>query len=243
MPGKMAILRCFRRGSGVACALILSALVSCMAQPSPARAQGPFSTPTPLPAILATSNAAQQRADAASANLQAAAQLEAQAAELKRNAQAQQAQAQQAISDARSAAVAQNAQAVGEAIGQADGALSQLRDTVAGQSAMIATLTAKVEAQASTIISVTNDLQVARSDKAMLLANYNAVTQRLDAAQQQGQSAPIVTLVIAVAVIAIMAILIAVVLQRRHDTPATPIKAEAEVIDGDDSCALDGNSE
>lgn len=203
-------------------------------QAAPARAQGVFVTPTPYPAIVATQNAAQQRSDAARANQAQAAQLEAQAAELRRNAEAQQSAAQQAINDTRAAAAAQNAAAVGEAIGRAESSLNQLRDTVNAQAAIVEELKAGNTAQAQAIISMTLELQQARADKQTMLSNYTATAQQLEDAQKQGQSTPVVTYVFIILFVCTLAVLLIVVLQRKGQ-PAKVVSSrnDNDVVEGE----------
>lgn len=200
---------------------------------SPARAQGVLVTPTPYPAIIATQNAAQQAQAQASASLQQAAQLRAQAAEMERNGQAQYAQAQADINAARAAQAAQNAAAAGEAIGRVEATINQMRDTVAGQASIIATLTAKSELRDGAIVSLTIELQQARADKQVILSSYSATAQRLEDVQRQSQAVPVVTLVIGILFASICAVLIVVVLQRKgQDAPSTPIDHE-DIIEGE----------
>lgn len=219
--------------------LALLALGSCLAQSyAPARAQGIFMTPTPLPAISATATAAALRSDAANANLQQAAQLEAQAAELRRNGEAQQAQAQQAINDARAAGIAQNSAAFGEAIGRAIGSMEEMSKTNTAQASLIDSLRAKVEVQAAEIISATNELQQERSAHQIAAAASSAMQQQLIEAQKQNESTPISTLVFAAGFLAMLAILIVVVLQRKSKTDAAlrvnVVTSADDVIDGDE---------
>lgn len=109
---------------------ILFALSLCLIS-APASAQG-FVTPTPLPAIVATQqSAAQQLSSVQAANAQAD-QLDAQAAEIRRNADAQAQQAAQAYADARAATAAQNAAAIGEAIGRGEAILGQIKASLDG---------------------------------------------------------------------------------------------------------------
>lgn len=216
--------------------LAILALDSCLAQPyAPARAQGVFMTPTPLPAISATATAAAQRSDAANSDLQQAAQLEAQAAELRRNGEAQQAQAQQAINDARAAGIAQNSAAFGEAIGRAIGAMEEMSKTNTAQASLIDSLRAKVEAQAVEIISATNELQQERSAHQGVVAAYNATQQQLIEAQKQNEATPVSTLVFAAGFLAMLAILIVVILQRKSksDDALHVMTSSDDVIDGD----------
>lgn len=181
---------------------------------APAHAQGPLVTPTPYPAIQATRTAAQAQIDAANQQQAQAAQLDAQAAEMRRNADAQQAQAQQAINDTRAAAAAQNASAVGEAIGRAESVLNQLRDTVAGQAAIIATATSTERFQAQTIISLTNENQALRVDKQVVAAAYTATVKRADEAQANAAPSPLVWLVV-IGFMGLLAVLLIVVLGRK----------------------------
>lgn len=208
-------------------------------QAAPARDQAIFATPTPYPAIVATQTAAQQAQAQASASLAQAAQMRASAAEMERNGQAQYAQAQADINAARAAQAAQNGAAVGEAIGRVEATINQLRDTVAGQAGIIATLTADREVQAQQRISDTVEIQSLRNqvnnltvDKKTALANFDAVAQALDETKRQGQAVPIVTLVIGVLFASICAVLIVAVLQRKgQNGQATIINDHAESLD------------
>lgn len=194
-------------------------------QASPARAQSVFVTPTPIPAVIATQNAAQAAQSEAAASRSEAANLRARADEIQRNADAQAQQAANALADARAAAASQNAAAVGEAIGSADNQLSQLRASVEGQAAIIATLTADKQANAGEIYSLTTALQQERTSKQTILDNYTAANVRLESAQaeiqRQGGSSPVAAMVFIVGGIAIFAVLIVVVLQRRERVTVT----------------------
>lgn len=182
--------------------LLLAVLISLLSQSEPAAAQG-FVTPTPLPAVQATLDAATAAQQSAQADLQQAAQMEAQAAELRRNGMVQQQQAAQAISDARAASVAQNAAAIGEAMGRADANLSELSKTNAAQADLIATLTANQKAQASTIISASNELSQLRQenqrlsvDKQTILQNYTALESRYNDQQASSTVSPVVVVIV-----------------------------------------------
>ena len=94
-----------RRNAGLAVSGAVILLL--MAISSPAHAQGPI-TPTPLPQVIATQQAA-QAANQQVSDLQAQrAQAEAQLAEINRNIEAQIAEAVQAAADARNAAATSN---------------------------------------------------------------------------------------------------------------------------------------
>lgn len=208
-------------------------------QTSPAHAQGPLQTPTPYPAIVATQTAAQQAQSAAQADLQQAAQLRAQAAEMERNGQAQYNQAQADISAARAAQAAQNAAAAGEAIGRVEATINQMRDTVAGQAGIIATLTTDKGIQAQQHISDTvaiqslqNEVRNLTIDKKTIQENFNATSQSLDDAKRQSQAVPVVTLVIGVLFSAICAVLLIVVLNRKGQAAPFDPHDDNQVIDG-----------
>lgn len=206
-------------------------------QTAPVRAQGVFVTPTPLPAIVATANAAEQAQSAAQASRNEADRLNAQANEIRRNADAQSARAAQDLSDARAASAAQNAGAIGEAIGSASSQLEQLQTSVSGQAAIIATLTADKQAAASEIYSLTIALQQERASKRVIQDSYTALSTRFEAAnleaQKQGQSAPVVTFVFATGFFAMLIVVIIVVLQRRESKPVDADTAQDEIIDGE----------
>lgn len=209
-------------------------------QAAPVRAQSVFVTPTPIPAVVATQNAAQAAQSAANASRSEAASLRARADEIQRNADAQAQQAANALADARAAAASQNAAAVGEAIGSADNQLSQLRASVEGQAEIIATLTADKQASASEIYSLTTALQQERTSKQTILDNYTAANVRLESAQaeiqRQSGSSPVAAMVFVVGGIAIFAVLIVVVLQRRERVTVTNDAGQddnGDVIDGE----------
>ena len=107
-------------------------LIALILNSTPASAQS-APTPTPLPQVVAT----QQAADAAAAQvsgLQAErAQTEARLSEINRNIEAQIVEAERAAADARNAAATQNAVEAGAAIGRLEGALAQLRTSYAGK--------------------------------------------------------------------------------------------------------------
>lgn len=162
--------------------LLFLALIALSAQP--ASAQTPWQTPTPIPAVATAQGAANTAQAAAQSSRNEAAQLEARAAEIRRNAAAQDAAAAQAIADARAAAAAQNASAIGEAIGRAEGNLSQLKASVDGQAALIATLQAR-NADRDTQIGILRT-QLQNTSAALLQAqtaqqkaqgDYNALKQ------------------------------------------------------------------
>lgn len=193
---------------------------------SPARAQGVYVTPTPLPAIVDKQNAAVQAQAAANATLSQAAQMRAAAAEMERNGIAQYAQAQADITTAREAAATQNGVAAGEAIGRLGATVDEQNKTVTGQARIISTLTTDNELTARQVISLTAEneslrtqVQSLKTDKQTILDNFNATSKALDDSQRQSGAVPIVTLVIGVLFSAIVAVLLVVVLQRRRDAP------------------------
>lgn len=206
-----------------------------------------FVTPTPLPGPVATANAAAQIKDSAQADLNTAAQLRAQAAEIERNAAIQKQQADQAMADARAAAAAQNAAAFGEAIGRAESAIDQQQRSAAGQAVIIATLTARTEAQASTIISLTNEAQALRVDKQTIGAAYTALSKQQDEHKSDGAIGNIVVLFIFVVALVIFVALIWYVIQIRRGRftiePAAqqipdaepPVEGEFQTIPNDQS--------
>lgn len=157
---------------GVVVFVLLSVLFA-----APVQAQGPFQTPTPLPGVVATQQAADATANAVQAARNDAAALEARAAEIRRNADAQAQQAAQAIADARAASAAQNAAAIGEAIGRADSNLSQLQESVQGQAAIISTLQTAGQDKDAQI----DQLKAQLSDTANRLSNAAAQLQQVKA--------------------------------------------------------------
>lgn len=179
--------------------LLLAALISLLSQSEPAAAQG-FVTPTPLPAIQATLDAANAAQQSAQADLQQAAQMEAQAAELRRNGMVQQQQAAQAISDARAASIAQNAAAIGEAIGRAEANLAELSKTSADQADLISTLAVNQKIQAERYISDTtqlrNELQQERTAHQTIAANFTALQSRYDEQQSSLTISPVVVVIV-----------------------------------------------
>jgi uncharacterized coiled-coil protein SlyX len=199
---------------------------------APAHAQGPAPTPTPYPAIEATRQAAQAQLDEANQQKDRAAQMDASAAELRRNAEAQQTAAQQAISDARAASVAQNAAAVGEAIGRAESVLAQLSATVAGQADIIATANDMARNQAQTITNLTGENQSLigrlRDAQAVNTAQAKTLTE-----QEAAGPSPVVPLVVFGFVAALLAVLLVIVLQRRGQPDVYQPAAAAAVIDGE----------
>lgn len=223
------------------------------AQPTPT----PFVTPTPLPAVQAAQQAAQQSQSAAQAGQQQAAQLRAQAQqdyaarlaladEIQRNADAQAAQAAQAYSDARAAAAAQNAAAVGEAIGRGEGAVTQLRDSLAGMSQIVATLSAQHEQDQKAIDNLTQVAQQATNDKQMILNNYTALKAQTDKAAAQAETDSTLSYIVKgflfiVFAVLLIALIVFVIGRRREHvtvTPAPPDNAapdSGDVIDMEDS--------
>lgn len=208
-------------------------------QIAPARAQGAFVTPTPLPAIEATKNAAQSAQSAANDARSQAAQLRAQAEEIQRNADAQQAQIAADLANASAAASAQNGIAFGQAIGQAQEDLKQFQDSLAGQDAIIATLTARNEILSNSVVTLTVELNQARVSQSLILTNYTALSNRFEAvsaeAKQSANSAPVVTFVFAAGFVAMLIVVIIVVLQRREANPIDDVDTvnEDEVIEGE----------
>lgn len=232
--------------------LLLAVLISLLSQSEPAAAQG-FVTPTPLPAVQATLDAATAAQQSAQADLQQAAQMEAQAAELRRNGMVQQQQAAQAISDARAASVAQNAAAIGEAMGRADANLSELSKTNAAQADLIATLTANQKAQASTIISASNELSQLRQenqrlsvDKQTILQNYTALESRYNDQQTSSTISPTIAVIAGLTGIFGLIGFVAWKWSRREQPPAPPdppIDATWTVTPQDDDQAEDDSAE
>ena len=222
--------------------VLMFVLLGALAAPRSAGAQTPFVTPTPLPAIQATQQAAQARAAEAQAGRQQAAQMRAQADEIQRNADAQQSQAAQAWSDASAAAAAQNAAAFGEAIGRGQAALDQLRASVAGQAAIVATLTARADAQAGTIISLTNELQQARIDIQTTLAAYTVVKAQQAEHQNDSLIGNIVVLFVFIVISVLLVSLLWFVISRRAErvTIVDSVRA-ASAAPGVDERSIDGD--
>ncbi len=203
---------------------------------SPARAQG-FVTPTPLPSVRATQQAADWIAQQVQQQNAEAAQMEARAAEIRRNAAAQAQQAAQAYADARAAAAAQNAAAIGEAIGRGEAALSQLQDSVNGLTALNATQASRIEMLSSAVVSQANTINRLAAEKRDTL-NVNAA---LMAKQAQNDNLDalgrIVMLFGFIVTLAILAHLIWSVWQRNRVTIVAPPPPqdvdEEDVIEGE----------
>lgn len=162
--------------------VILFMLLMAALSVTPARAQAPFATPTPLPGVQATQQAADAASSAAQAARNEANALEARAAEIRRNADAQGAAAAQAIADARSATAAQNGAAIGEAIGRADSNLAQLQDSVQGQAALIEALRsdnankdARIGQLKAQVNDTANQLQQAQASQRTTQSAYEAL--------------------------------------------------------------------
>lgn len=163
-----------------------------------AAAQG-FVTPTPLPAIVATQQAAAQSLGNVQAQNARADQLDAQAAEIRRNADAQAQQAAQAYADARAATAAQNAAAIGEAIGRGEAALSQLKDSADGALKLNAEQSAIINSLYISVTQMTGERDQALRDKAnlqrintALQANNETLTAQ---AQHNSTSANVLSIV------------------------------------------------
>lgn len=198
---------------------LLFVFVSCMAQPpTSARAQG-FVTPTPLPAIVATQQAASQLQANARNQAATAAEYQRLADETRRNAAAQEAAAQQAISDARAASAAQNAGAVGEAIGRAESELNQLMKTNQGQGEALNLAGDVIRAQASTIMTLTNETESLRARVRDLNVAYQAAQVQQVDATRNGTIGNIAASFAFLSAGALLAWLVMGVLQRRHDAP------------------------
>lgn len=200
-------------------------------------------TPTPIPQVVATQQAASDAAAQVN-NLQAQrAQVQAQLDEINRNIEAQIAEAERAAADARTAAAAQNAVESGAAIGRLEGALDQLRASYAGKDRIVTDLTARNEQQAAQIISDTQTidhlsaaLQVAQQEKQTTLTAYYALQQQRE---DQATQDTILNLAKLFALIVIFVLIIAGVIsvvQRKHTTVVVeqPKQAEqAEIIEGE----------
>jgi hypothetical protein len=207
--------------------LLIGAFVVISEVVMPAHAQGPLPTPTPLPRTVATQNAAEARSSAAQAQIQQADADKARADEMRRNGEAQYQQAQADINAAREAAATQNAVMVGELIGRFESDSRQMRDTITGQAAI-------VETQHATIISLTNRLQVAdsqvealRVDKLTVANAYAATMKRADEAEKSGASTSPIVLIVFVGLVAFLAVILIVVLQRKPSIQ----QAAPDVID------------
>ncbi len=230
--------------------LLLFALGSCLAQPNPpAHAQAPFATPTLLPSVQATLDAAQQRYNAAQSDLQQADQFDAQAAEYRRNGLAQQAQAQQDIGQARAAVAAQNYEAIGENIGRASSDLDQLSKTNAAQNNLIATLTANQRVQAAAVISLTgetqqlrDDLQRERADHQTTLASYNALSAQQAAHQNDGSIQGLISIFAFIIALILIVVLAVVVLSMRRGQATEPAPSAVKSDDApeDDEPPIEG---
>lgn len=210
---------------------------------TPTSAQTPFATPTPLPAIATSQAVANSAQAAAAASNNEAAQLEARAAEIRNNAAVQAQQAAQAIADARAAAASQNAAAVGEAIGRADGDLSQLKASVDGQAAIIGTLTASNADKDAKISTLRGQVDRASANLVQEQMAHKAAQDNFDAlkkyqADHQNDSTlgSIPALFVFIAFSALIVILLVVVIANRREPPKDdppPLDGQYTVVEDD----------
>lgn len=212
-------------GVGVIILALLAWLVGGINQPAAAQ----IVTPTPLPQVVAT----KQAADAANqqvSDLQAQrTQTEARLAEINRNIEAQIAEAERAAADARTAAATQNAVEAGAAIGRLEGALAQLRDSYAGKDAIISEQMSRIEQQATqsaadkrTIDDLTLELQQAKKDKQAALKAYDDVKTNQTTNQVNNMVGNAVLLIVALALIFAVIAFAAFVLPRRRAVMIEP---------------------
>lgn len=210
---------------------------------APVSAQGPLVTPTPLPQVQATRQAAQATANNVS-NLEAErSAAQSRLNEINRNIEAQIRAAEQAAADARNAAATQNAVEAGAAIGRLEGALAQLRDSYAGKDAIIAGLSTKLGEQSAqlaedkrTIDSLTTQLTQANKDKQTAVNAYNTATAR----QQESDNTALVNnaiwLIVALAfLLALIMLLVYLLTHRRNNDPAPPEQTNAWQVTRSDS--------
>jgi len=242
-------------------AILVTPLLALLMFASPVSAQSgqppaptPFITPTPLPAVQAAQQAAAQSQSAVQSSQQQAAQLRAQAQrdyaallaradEIQRNADAQAAQATQAYSDARAAAAAQNGAAVGEAIGRGESAVAQQRESMAGMSSIVATLTAQHDQDQKANDRLTQIANNAVADKETILKNYTALQAQNDKAQAQAEQDSALSYIVKgflfiVAAVLLIALIVFVINRRRDRiivTPAADVSAAQDdnIIDGE----------
>lgn len=221
----------------------------CLSASSIASAQSPTVTPWPGPAATATA-AANQQAQAQAQRAQAddtqrrADDARAQADALQRQAAASQAAADaaysaaaQAASDARAALAAQQASVAGEAIGRAESSISEGKAQLASINQAVTQLRDMLDAQAGTVVSLTLELQQARTDKQTILSAYNAtLTQQ----EQNGKTNALLSIFGGLIMFGFLIYLLAFAVNRlrqrangvMHDNRAEVI--DAEVI-GDDA--------
>ncbi len=215
----------------------------CLLSASSAAAQ--IVTPTPLPQVVATRQAADS-ASAAVSDLQAQrTQTEARLAEINRNIEAQIAEAERAAADARTAAATQNAVEAGAAIGRLEGVLTQLRDSYAGKDAIISDLQSRNEQQAAqlaeqrrTIDGLALQLQQAKSDKQTTLNAYTALSAQQKTNQQNDMVSNAVWLISALSFLSALIVFAVFVIQRRRAAvvvapPAGDSVIDAEIVNAD----------
>jgi hypothetical protein len=228
---------------GVLMAIAIVILALLFARPAAAQ----ITTPTPLPQVIATQQAADSAASQVN-DLQAQrAQTEAQLSEINRNIEAQIAAATQAAADARNAAATQNAVEAGAAIGRLEGALAQLRDSYAGKDAIIQDLQGRIETQAAqsaedrrTIDRTGLELRQAQQDKQNVLTAYNAVKAQQATSAQNDMVSSAIWLVSVLALVSALILFGVFVIQRRRTVVIDPPPHDgAEIIDAE--CMNDDN--
>lgn len=225
--------------------LLILALLFCRLS-APANAQG-FVTPTPLPAIVATQQAANQKAQQAAASNAEADRLDAQAAEIRRNADVQAQQAAQAYADARAASAAQNAAAIGEAIGRGEAAATQLKASLDGilsinsqQSEIINSLYISLTQQGAELIQAHSEITQLKKTNADLNATNEMVVARIQDSERSASVLSIIPIFIAFLFLVGLIGFGAWLWQKRngHDAPpaigmATPNQNDDDPIEGE----------
>ncbi len=195
------------------------------------RAQAP--TPTPYPAIVMTATASAERVTKAQQSQQQAAQLQAQADAARRQADAEFQAAQQEANNARSALLAQQMQAAGEALGRAEANISNGRAQLDQQTGMIGQLRAIVDEQAATITQDTEELQICRVSKQLAVDAYAGANQQLQDIKGKLTIDPIIVVFFFVVMLAIVLGFVVMKWQSVTIIPARPSvpDEEGEIID------------
>jgi uncharacterized protein (DUF3084 family) len=230
----------------IALVLLLAWLIySLTAFTSPASAQA-IITPTPLPQVQATQQAAQTAAAGVN-DLQAEkAQAQARLDEINRNIEAQIAAAERAAADARTAAATQNAVEAGAAIGRLEGALDQLRASYAGKDAIINDLATRNDQQAAQIADLNRAVGNITRDNAQLKRDANSANlayQNLKMQTEQGDRDNLLAQIVFIGAFGLVALIIGTLVyetirKHRDDPPKIEhedvIDSEAHVVEDDD---------
>lgn len=224
--------------------LLATVLVSCAVfWYAPVSAQIP--TVTPWPAVVATATAAAQRMTEAQQQQHTAAQLQAQADAAKAQADAAYSQAQTAASEARSALAAQQVAAASEAIGRAETLIESGNAQVAQIAGIVTQQRGMIDQNATLIMSLTVELQNARTERSTAIASYNAVAaqRKQDMAQQQTGSllGNIVTMFVFVSLCALL-VFLGVVIFRMKRNGVTVTTATAQIIEPDEQEDIDNGN-